>query len=71
MRIYLLAYYKEIDYEDFSVEKYNLIGVYFSEDDAQEAKDNIVLNMKIDEEYLFVSGTKVGYLQWEGGFVTV
>ena len=67
MEIYLLEYCKEIDYKDFTVENYSLIGVYFSENEAQKAKENIVSKKKVNEEHLFVSGTNIGKLQWEGG----
>jgi len=71
LELYLLEYYKEIDYKDFTVENYNLIGVYFSEDDAQKAKEKIAFTMKVDEEYFFVSGTNMDERPWEGGFVSV
>lgn len=71
MEIYLLEYSEEIEYEDFTVEKYNLIGVYLSEYEAKKSKENIALRMNINQELLFVSATNIGKLQWEGGFVTV
>ncbi len=71
MEIYMLEYYEEVEYKDFNSEKYNLIGLYFSEAEAQRAKERIALEMNISKEFLFVSATKVGKLQWEGGFVTV
>jgi len=71
MEIYLLEYYEEIQYKDFATEKYNLIGVYWSEREAQIAKKRIIGKRKINEEYLFVSATKIGKVQWEGGFISV
>lgn len=70
MRIYMLEYDKEIDHGDFEIEEYNLIGLYFSEKEAQEAKKRVLLEMNIDEALLFVSSTEIGKLQWEGGFVS-
>ena len=67
----MLEYYEEIEYEDFDAEKYSLIGLYFSEDEAQKTKKKIALQMNISEEFLFVSASKVERIQWEGGFVTV
>lgn len=67
----MLEYYEEIEYEDFATEKYNLIGLYLSEGEAQKAKEKVALQMNISEELLFVSASKVGRVQWEGGFVTV
>ena len=71
MEIYLLEYWEEIEYEDFTTEKYNLIGLYWSEREAQRAKEGIISERKINEEYLFVSATKMGKVQWEGGFISV
>ena len=71
MEIYLLEYYEEIEYKDFTAEKYNLIGLYFSEREAQEAKERIALTMIDKDDLLFVSAANIGTLQWEGGFVTV
>lgn len=71
MELYLLEYYEEIEYEDFAIEKYNLIGLYFSEDEAQKAKEEVMINKKISEDSLYISATKMGKLQWEGGFVSV
>lgn len=67
----MLEYYEEIEYEDFNAEKYNLIGLYFSEDEAQKAKESFSVLMNISEELLFVSASKIGRIQWEGGFATV
>lgn len=71
MEIYLLEYCKEIDYESFTIEDYNLIGIYLSENDARNVKNKISENSNINEEDLYVSSTKVGKLQWEGGFISV
>lgn len=71
MELYLLEYYEEIEHKGFITEKYNLIGIYLSEDEAQAAKEVIVLEKKITDEFLYVSATKVGKLQWEGGFTNV
>ena len=71
MEIYLLEYYEEIEYVDFKTEKYNLIGIYLTESDAEKIKRRIIVQKKIKEEYLFVSATRMGKLQWEGGFVSV
>lgn len=71
MDIYMLEYYEEVEYKDFNSEKYSLIGLYFSEAEAQRAKERIALEMDISKEFLFVSATKVGKQQWRGGFVTV
>ena len=71
MEIYLLEYYEEIEYVDFKTEKYNLIGIYLTESDAEKIKRKIIVQKKIKEEYLFVSATRMGKLQWEGGFVSV
>ena len=71
MDVYLLEYCEEIEYKDFTAEKYNLIGLYFSESEAEKAKENVVLERKIDRNFLFVSATEIGRLQWEGGFISV
>lgn len=71
MEIFLLEYAEEIEYDEFEFEKYSLIGLYFSEQEAQEAKKEFALKMNISNEFLFVSATEIGRLQWEGGFVTV
>lgn len=70
MEIYMLEYYKEIDHGDFETEEYNLIGLYLSEEEAQNVKKRAILEMNIDEELLYVSSTEIGELQWEGGFVS-
>lgn len=71
MRIHMLEYNKEIDYGDFETEEYNLIGLYLSEDEAQNAKNRVVSEMNIDADLLFVSSTEIGkYNEWEGGFVS-
>lgn len=67
----MLEYYEEIEHEDFNTEKYNLIGLYLLESEAQISKKSVAQRMNISEELLFVSGTKIDKLQWEGGFVTV
>lgn len=66
----MLEYNKEIDYGDFETEEYNLIGLYLSEEDAQNAKNKVALEMDIDTDLLFVSSTDIGKLQWDGGFVS-
>lgn len=71
MDIYILEYYEEIEHEEFSTDRYALIGVYFSEGEAELAKKSIITDMNINEEYLFVSATDVGKSQWEGGFARV
>lgn len=67
----MLEYYEEIDHGEFKSEKYNLIGLYLSENEALEARNEIAEKRKIKNELLFVSATKLGKLQWKGGFVTV
>ena len=71
MKIYLLEYYEEVDHEDFSTEEYNLIGLFLTEKEAEEAKEKIMKERRINEEFLFVSSTRIGKTQWEGGFVCV
>lgn len=70
MRIYMLEYNKEINHGDFETEEYNLIGLYLSEEEAQNAKRRIVSEMNIDTDLLFVSSEDTGKLQWEEGFVS-
>lgn len=67
----MLEYYEEIEHKDFNVEKYNLIGLYSSENEAQRAKEEVALKLDISYEHLFVSATKIGKMQWKGGFITV
>lgn len=71
MEIYMLEYYEEIEHEDCIFEKYNLIGLYSSEEEAQIAKSEVALKTNKSNECLYVSATKLGKMQWEGGFVTV
>jgi len=71
MEIYLLEYYKEIEYEDFAIEEYSLIAIYPSEHAAKVSKKKVCISWGIDKQFLYVSATKIGKLQWEGGFVTV
>ena len=71
MKIYLLEYYEEIDHDGFTTEKYNLIGLYLTKREAQEAKVEIMKEWRINEEFLFVSADRMGKIQWEGGFVSV
>ena len=71
MNISLLEYYEEIDHGNFETDKYNLIGVYLTEREAKEAKEQIIKEKRINEEFLFVSTTRIGKIQWEGGFVSV
>ncbi|MGG5329885.1 hypothetical protein [Enterococcus sp. AZ163] len=71
MKIYLLEYYEEIDHGNFTTEKYNLIGLYLTKKEAQKAKVEIMKEWRINEEFLFVSSTRIGKTQWEGGFVCV
>lgn len=71
MNISLLEYYEEIDHGNFETEKYNLIGIYLTEREAREAKEEIIKEKRINEEFLFVSTTRLGKIQWEGGFVSV
>ena len=73
MRIYMLEYYKEIDHGDFETEEFNLIGLYLSEEEAQNAKRRIVSEMNIDTDLLFVSSEDTGKLQWEyiSGFCNI
>lgn len=70
MRIHMLEYDKEMKYGDFETEEYNLIGLYLSEEEAQDAKKKVALEMNIDDALLSVSSTEIGKLQWEGGFVS-
>ena len=71
MEIYMLEYYEEREYEDFDCEKYNLVGLYSSKREAQRAKERFAKQKKISKKFLYISSTKVGKLQWKGGFVTV
>lgn len=71
MKIYLLEYYEEIEYEDFDVEKYSLVGVFLTEREALEEKRRISLEKEIKEELLWVSAANIGRLQWKGGFISV
>ena len=47
MYIYMLEYYEEIDHGEFESERYNLIGLYLSENEALKAKDEISEKKKI------------------------
>jgi hypothetical protein len=69
--IHLLEYYEEIEYDGFTIEKYSLLGVYLSEDEALKAVSDVASSLNIKKGCLFVSSTKMGKLQWEGGFITV
>lgn len=71
MRIYLLEYYEEVDHGNFETEKYSLIGVYLTEIEAREAKEEVMGKSRINEEYLYVSGDRIGKIQWEGGYFSV
>jgi|GEM_PF-3000074 len=71
MEIYLLEYCEENEYYDFTIERYNLIGLYFTESEAQKAKKSVIIERNIEECYLFISATKIGKLQWKGGFISV
>lgn len=71
MNIYFLEYYEEIDHGHFTIEKYNLIGLYLTKREAEESKEEIIRKRRINEEYLFVSGDRMGRNQWEGGFMSV
>lgn len=71
MNIYFLEYYEEIDHGQFTTEKYNLIGLYLTKREAEESKEEIIRKRRINEEYLFVSGDRMGRNQWEGGFMSV
>lgn len=41
MEIYLLEYCEEIAHGAFTIEKYNLIGVYLTESEARQAKESV------------------------------
>lgn len=71
MRIVMLEYYKEVQYEDFEVELYNLIGIYLTREEAIKEKNRISIEKNIKEKYLYVSMGTIGRLQWDGGFVCV
>ena len=71
MNIYLLEYYEEIDHGNFETEEYNLTGIYLTEIEAKNVKKEIIKEKRINEEYLYVSGARMGKIQWEGGFVYV
>ena len=71
MNISLLEYYEEIDHGNFETEKYNLIGLYLTEREAREAKKEIIKEKRINEEFLIVSTTRIGKIQWKGGFFSV
>jgi hypothetical protein len=71
MKIFLLEYYEEIEYEDFDVEKYSLVGVFLTEKEAMEEKRRISREREIKKELLWVSAANIGRLQWKGGFISV
>lgn len=71
MKIYLLEYYEEIEYEDFDVEKYSLVGVFLTKKEALEEKKRVSREREIKKELLWVSAANIGRLQWEGGFISV
>lgn len=47
----MLEYYEEIEYEDFDAKKYSLIGLYFSEDEAQKAKEKLVYKWILEKNF--------------------
>ncbi|MBX8936910.1 hypothetical protein [Enterococcus gilvus] len=71
MKLYLLEYYEEIDHGNFETEKYSLIGLYLTEQEAKEAKEKVIKKRRINEEYLFVSADRMGVNQWRGGYFSV
>lgn len=71
MKLYLLEYYEEIDHGNFETEKYSLIGLYLTEQESKEAKEEVIEKRRINEEYLFVSADRMGVNQWRGGYFSV
>jgi len=64
MYIYLLEYYEEIDHGNFETERYNLIGIYLTKREAQEAREEMLKKERINEEYLLVNAAPMGKIQW-------
>ena len=69
--IYLLEYYEEIQKDGFIHEKYSLIGVFLTEEDAEAKKYAIIKEWKLNENTVEVSEVLIGKSQWEGGFISV
>lgn len=76
--IWLLEYYEEIEQEDFDCERYHLLGIFRTKEEAEEKKQSILKEknlgdntLRVTEDTILVSAADVGKSQWEGGFFTV
>lgn len=69
--VYVLEYYEEIDKDGLHGDKYNLLGVFKTEKEAEEKKYYIIKKWGLTEDVLYVSLSDIGTSQWEGGFISV
>ena len=76
--IWLLEYYEEIEKEDFDYERYYLLGIFRTKEEAEEKRQSILREknlgdntLNVREDTICVSASDVGKSQWEGGFISV
>lgn len=68
--MYILEYYEEIENRDLSYDRYSLLGIFRTEKEAEEKRDQIIEEWELRGDTLYVSMIDIGNSQWEGGFIS-
>lgn len=68
--MYILEYYEEIENGDLSYDRYSLLGIFRTEKEAEEKRDQIIKEWELRGDTLYVSMIDIGNSQWEGGFIS-
>lgn len=68
--MYILEYYEEIENGDLSYDRYSLLGIFLTEKQAEEKRDQIIKEWELRRDTLYVSMIDIGNSQWEGGFIS-
>ncbi len=68
--MYILEYYEEVENGDLSYDRYSLLGIFLTEKEAEEKRDQIIKEWELRRDTLYVSMIDIGNSQWEGGFIS-
>lgn len=68
--MYILEYYVEVENGDLSYDRYSLLGIFLTEKEAEEKRDQIIKEWELRRDTLYVSMIDIGNSQWEGGFIS-
>ena len=53
--MYILEYYEEVENVDLSYDRYSLLGIFLTEKEAEEKRDQIIKEWELREDTLYMS----------------